>query len=817
MLAFIVIVAVSALYVHKNQDKILAVFTKEVNHFLEAEVKIKSAEVNIFSKFPNVSVQFSHVLCPDILQPADTLFYLKSAYFQFSLWEVIWGKYNLRQISLEDGEANIRVLDNGQGNYHFWKTSEDTTASDFSIDLQAISLKNIRISYTSAQPKLRLRAMIEQAQLKGAFEPEKIAAFADVSGEMQHFSMDNMTWKMPLEYSLLSEVSSEGDRLELTQGKAVFPGITMNLSGLSNEGTYRWKLETDKGDFNAFLRLVPPALLPKPEDYKTEGTLQLQCELSGNYGKTPLLSIAGNLAKGSLQLSKRDFWLKDLAFNASFTNGEKGTLATSALALSNFTGLTQGGKITGSMNIRNFDKPQIDLEADLQSGLYEIMQLVGPELFSHTEGVIRGKVKLSNRYTSIDAIAQKGIEGAQISGNLMLQEGALNLSKSNISLTGLSANVELNNPHIRITSASLTTGSNTVSFSGSFNHLLYGNNHPKLDVSANAAFVDVDEILAWEWPPETPSAKAKNMENTETTDNPPPFDYNVQVTLGKFKLSNWQGHNVSGRVYNVGGTIAGQKIAFQTLGGDLAGDFEFRPAAKNYRRLVINGRVNQIDMRSLFEAFDNFGQDVLNHKHLSGIATSNLMVDIHCNENYDFIPASLRLTADIDIKNGRLVNYPPMENLSRFVKVEDLRDVRFAKLSNTISIKNGVIEIPQMNIASSAIDLDLAGTHTFENQIDYAIRLKLRDALGAQKRKTGLEEWVVEESRPDEPYIWVSLRGSVDNPNISLDNKRIVKGIGKELKEEGRQFKDLFKKTDPEKEKEEKKKESKYIFEWEEG
>ena len=87
------------------------------------------------------------------------------------------------------------------------------------------------------------------------------------------------------------------------------------------------------------------------------------------------------------------------------------------------------------------------------------------------------------------------------------------------------------------------------------------------------------------------------------------------------------------------------------------------------------------------------------------------------------------------IEDGRLVNYSPMQSLSSYLKVDDLTDIRFATLHNQIDIANQVIYIPSMQIKSSALDLQLMGTHTFKNGLDYHFTIALADLLASKFKK----------------------------------------------------------------------------------
>jgi hypothetical protein len=215
----------------------------------------------------------------------------------------------------------------------------------------------------------------------------------------------------------------------------------------------------------------------------------------------------------------------------------------------------------------------------------------------------------------------------------------------------------------------------------------------------------------------------------------------------------------------------------------------------------------KLNMNRMFTAFNNFGQDVITSRELYGTLTADVRLRSNLTTSLDIPIQSIEADADVRIDNGRLVNFAPMEALSRFAKMEELSDVRFSRLSNTLRIKSGQIYIPAMDIRSNVIDLELEGIHSFENEIDYLVRMDLREVLFAERkrRKKDFEDIMVISSEGG-ARLWVTMKGHVSDPDIALYNRQIRQAIGEQLKEQGRQLRNP----------EEQKKQKQYEFEWEE-
>ena len=75
------------------------------------------------------------------------------------------------------------------------------------------------------------------------------------------------------------------------------------------------------------------------------------------------------------------------------------------------------------------------------------------------------------------------------------------------------------------------------------------------------------------------------------------------------------------------------------------------------------------------------------------------------------------------------------ESLSKYIELEELREVKFKQLNNQILIQNETVYIPRFNVFSSALNLSMEGNHSFKDEIDYSFTLRLKDFLGKKAKK----------------------------------------------------------------------------------
>jgi AsmA-like C-terminal region len=169
-------------------------------------------------------------------------------------------------------------------------------------------------------------------------------------------------------------------------------------------------------------------------------------------------------------------------------------------------------------------------------------------------------------------------------------------------------------------------------------------------------------------------------------------------------------------------------------------------------------------------------------------------VDMMWDENLNSDLTAFYAKGNVTIENGKLLKFDPLLALSKYIDINELVDLRFSKMENTIEIKNQMIFIPNMHVSSNAIDMDLSGTHTFQNIVDYHIRVLLSDVLWKKsKRNSDSQFGDIENDGTGKSSLFIRMYGPADNPKFSLDKLMIKKKIKEDLQKEKSIVKDVLK------------------------
>jgi hypothetical protein len=274
---------------------------------------------------------------------------------------------------------------------------------------------------------------------------------------------------------------------------------------------------------------------------------------------------------------------------------------------------------------------------------------------------------------------------------------------------------------------------------------------------------------------------------------PSDIDLQLQATIEEFNYRKFNAKNVSGFLILKEKKLFAEGLTFESCGGtaDISGSVN--TTDPDHIITQAYGSFKKINISTLFTQFENFSQHTLEDKHLKGTATANIAYSGSFDRDLKMKMNTLFVNSPIEIQNGELIAFKPLEGLSKFIHVEELQHIRFSTLTNTIEIKDKAVYIPKMVIQSSALNLEIGGVHYFDNRIEYYFNVFLKDLIAAKwKKKKKEDEFgeIIEEEGG--ARIYLKMVGTMDNYKITVDRKGVKEKFKEDMKKEGQDFKQIF-------------------------
>lgn len=768
-------------YTHEEELKARAIAALEAG--LVTKVDIKSIDYSVFAHFPNAALRCKGVVLYDTFGEADTLISAEEVSFEVGLFSLLRGQVAFDQVGVSDGRVHLRRNAQGADNFHFWRTpDEESEADDLAFNLEVLRLKNIHFIYDDRFSDVYVETRELYAEVNGGIKGSVIDVSGAIRASAAYVETDGTPWVHRARIDGRLSASLDTD-----EGNFMFNDIDLDVAGVRLIGSTQVTVVDDGVDlrlsadvksieYSALTGLLPPeqAAVLKPYDLSGKGQGSVRVSgLAGN-GHTPEWSVMVEVRRGSVshRASSKGITGISAVIRADGDNG--GNLFVDA-----FEGRLGGGLIGLSGSLHDFVTPSLllSLRADLR--LNELAR------FLDLEGVdqLSGRAMVELGIAGILPYRQQ--EGAQVFDASMLRQNKYNgkaeLSDVSVQTPGMARPIERMNgllnftgDYANIEAVLLRVGDSDYSFSGEVHNilpwLLAEDEVLRVEAACHSGLTDLASFL-------TDDADAAHEEAYHFS-LPETIDLRVNARIDELRFRAFSARNVVGDIALNRKALRFSQLHFDAVEGQVDLDLTVVPFKEGFK-LSSAGKMQQVDIRSMFLAFEEFGQDFITSANLRGRCNIDLVFGAEMDPTMTIASESIVSSIDLKVENGELIGLQSMQSISDYMRSnkliapfvnadlleQRLRHIRFETLENRFEIKNERIYFPMMDVRSSAMDIKASGSHWFDSRIDYSVALYLRDILVRKDRGDFGE---IEDDGLGHRFF-LSMTGSTDDPSFGYD------------------------------------------------
>lgn len=790
-------------------DKVTKYFVNELNKNIDVNVKVKNVEFSIFKKFPNASIEFNQVFAEPnkkfkksgFKNYSDTLISAKKIYLVFNIFDVFSEKYNIKKVEIKDGNANILIDKLGNENFLFWKKANNNSQpTNIQIDLKNINLNNFYLQVKNLQNNFSANFNIRKLNLNGAFSNTNFTLKTSLDANVGEFIIDNINYINQKDIKLNTELDVKNDIFKIKNGQLFISDLEFNINGninTSDVSSIDLKIDGKNLNIESFLSVLPKNIRNEARNFDSKGEFYFNASIQGNYNKNniPHIDADFGIKNGTIEQIKTDVKLTDVNFTGKYTNGEKNNLATTFLKISDFTGNIEKNKILGKFLLENFKNPKMQFSIDADFALNKLNDFLNIDTIEKIDGNLKANIKFFGKIKDINNICADDFKKAKSQGDITISDVNLEFIKSDVTYSDMRGKAYFKNDNLSIDSLKFNIDENDFYIKGDFinflNFMFFDNQKTKIISSLYSNNIDVNSLIE----------KYNTQNNNESDSARSIFSNNITIQLNtnikNIKYNNFIATNVNTHISYQNNNITFNDLSFNTMSGDISGAGRLLKINKNTYNLKTSIYLNNINVDKLFYSFNNFGQDYLIDKNIKGKITADIDFSSDLDKNFNINQDKITSTSKIQIKNGELKDFKTIESLAKFIELSELKDIKFSNLNNEILIKDKKIIIPEMKIKSSAINIDFSGEHTFNNDMDYHLKVLLSDLLSkkAKKAKNENKEFGVEEDDGlGRTSLFLSIKGNVDDYKIAYDTKKVKEHIKENLSNEKNNLKKILNK-----------------------
>ncbi|MBI1222706.1 MAG: AsmA family protein [Bacteroidetes bacterium] len=775
---FLLLLAFLYLYSDTIKNSVVA----EVNKNLKAKATVGDIQLSAIEHFPRISVSFEQVSIEESTPIHDSaLAKLEKVSLSMDLWDVLNKKYLIKGLDIENGYLSLGHNKTGIDNFSIFEIDSSKQREATPLSFEKISLRNVTVVYTKENDAYHFQA--EHLICKGDFSHAQFKAHlkGDILSEI---IVDSHHMFRPKMVHLNSAILVDQEK-EILQFEETFLGLEDLAFAINGEWSIgeksggKIKIETRDAEIKKLLSLLPGEIKKKVKDYESSGTLQLKGSIEQKHDKPVELAARFSIDNGTLYLREFGEGLRGIRLSGSMNYSTKKEF----IYLEKFEARLMDDKVNGSLKMDGFDDPLFDVSLFGDFNLKNIKRIIDLGDYNGSTGKLLADINLKGKLSELKN-PQK-YQSLFLDGKIKGEHLSIGSDSLKNEFSDVNAFIELKASICNIHRLDANWNGQKVQIQGKAeNYMAYLFNEGNLTLLGRLKSPSLQFNIS-------KAATSSKLNDTAEFEVPDRIHLETEVEIGQLQIDDFIATNILGRVSVNKDRLDVKKLQFESCNGnvDLNGNWSKNKDGK--QPMIIHAVLQKVDINQLFIQLRNFGQDAITDKNLKGLLSGKVDVAFFLDRQFQFDSKSLYSFLDLQIEGGELNRYAPLKSLSKFVRIEDLENVKFNTLANQIEIRDEVIYIPSMEIQNSAMNLFLEGKHDFKNNMDYSIKIQLKDVMAGRYMKTHDEEDFQKEE--DGIHVFVRMSGTPDKLSIRYDSKKARKNFKQEMKKEQRTVKDILK------------------------
>jgi hypothetical protein len=805
LLLFIVcILAVFVIISMMYEDKIAHYAVNELNKHIRTPISTSKISFTLIRKFPDATIRLRDVYIksvPDFEQNqfvninTDTLLYAKDLFIQMNLIKLLKKQYIIEEVHVNNGILNILNDQYGSGNFKFWKSISADDTSAFRIELQHVKASDIYLKKLNLAKKTNLQADISKLVLQGNLIKKDYQLNFSLGGNIINYNSDGFDYLSNIEVLMQSDIHVIENSYRILSSDLLIEQLGFTVEGIAewDEKILMDMVVTGK-DLN-LENLVKIFPFSKPtkvlSKYKTTGVLNFNAHISGFYSNIEMPGVIADFSiqNGSFYNHQIGEKYENIRLAGQFTNGAQHHARTTEITIGKLNIESGNSRLGGTLKIKNLIKPDIHYQIKAKMDLADILPYFNTEKLEYYDGSLTIQMDIKGSQDSLFRINKEDIINWQLNGIVIPENVQFKLVQNPLTFDQINGSLVFHN-YLQLNNLSSVISGNNLNVSGRvdnfFEYVLTKNGNLWLDIDVYSPDLFLDTLFM------------NNPEADKEIDKdilPDRIYLDSRFWVDYFHYKDFEAENVRGDIKYKPGWLLFNSFNFSAMEGTMEGNGFIEQDDHTGYMLMVNSKVKNLDIKKLFQSFNNFGQVFIQDKHLNGRLSGEVDFYSGFDQQFKIRKETIIAESDVEIEKGELIHFEPMLGLSKFIEVEELEHIKFSTLKNRIFIRQSEVIIPQMDIYSSALNVSGSGIHGFDNFFKYKVNLELSDLLLKKQREKELrfEEHVIQDDGLGRTRIFLTIEGTPDDYEINYDRKEAVQSLKDRLNDEKKELKTILK------------------------
>lgn len=797
----LIILLAAAPFVFESQLKDL--LRKTINNNVNAQVEFSDVDLSMFRSFPQATLVIDDLsIVNNEPFKGDTLATSEEVTLEMSIKELFKSAdepKKIDQLKFNNAYVNIHVDSLGRANYDIAKedttaVASDTASTGFSLDLKHYEINDSRVEYVDEKGKIALDVnnlnhdgtgdfSLDQSELDTHSEANVALDYDGVNYLNNHKVSLDAVLDMDLDKMRYTFLKNEA---RINQLPLTFDGY-VQVNEDNNELDLTFK--TPSSDFKNFLAVIPETYAKNIENVDTNGDFVVNGRLFGVVDDTyiPKMDVEITSSNASFKYPDLPKSVQDINLDMQIVN-ESGLAEDTYVNINKATFRIVQDRFNTKGKISNLtDNMLVNVDVNGTINLANLSQAYPLELEQDLNGILTADVQTSFDMNSIE---KEQYQNVNSSGTASIKNFSYKSPEIPNEVKIANANMNFNQGNVQVPDLKLTTGRTDIQASGSLQNLmgfLFTDQQLKGNFKVQSNTFAVNDFMV----AETKEVKTTEGGEEKTVSKPtgeeavkiPSFlDMELAFNARKVYYDNLELDNAKGVLVIRDETASLKNISTNIFNGSIG--LDGMVSTKNQTpTFEMKLDLNALDIASSFNGMEMLQGMAPIAKALQGKLQSTL--NLKGNLNEDFTPqlASLAgnalaqlLTVDIDASKS-----PLLANLDSKLNFINLNDIDLNNLKTQLTFDNGKVNIAPFDFNIKDINIQIAGSHGFDNTMNYNLNLDVpAKYLGSQVGGT-LSKLSGSDLQQMEVELPIGLTGTFQNPQINLNMQQAVNSLTQKI------------------------------------
>lgn len=245
----------------------------------------------------------------------------------------------------------------------------------------------------------------------------------------------------------------------------------------------------------------------------------------------------------------------------------------------------------------------------------------------------------------------------------------------------------------------------------------------------------------------------------------PDVDMTIAANIGTLTMQKFEMKNVRGTMRISNGIISMDNLTMSMFDGIVASRGSINLQNPERPTFALNLDLKSVQANAALSSFTSFGQRLF--------GDLNMSIDISgaLNDTLGLIPQSLNASGRVAVANGRLAGVKVNQQIAGMLNLSDLKEIEFKDWSNTFTIKDGRVAIPELKISALGADYTIGGTHGLDGTMDFKMAMLLSESASAKATVPGFAGEALSALKEPNGRLRLDflIGGTANDPKVQLD------------------------------------------------